>query len=82
MAALQYSRRSLLAQTAAQAWIVVVVQQSVYGSWMNPLYFIVTTGLLSVAASPLGRDAGISESHYNRRINVNAPASVYIQGSK
>ena len=82
MAAFQYSRRSLLVRTAAQAWIVVVVQQSVYGSWMNPLYFIVTTGLLTVAASHFGRDADISESQYNRLINVKAPASIYIQGSK
>jgi hypothetical protein len=42
-------KRSLEGRLLFQAWIVVVVQQSVYGSWMNPLYFIATASLFGMA---------------------------------
>jgi hypothetical protein len=43
-AAISHARLSQTLVLLCQAWIVVCVQHASYGSWMNPLYFIVVAG--------------------------------------
>ncbi len=43
VAVVNAARRSPLSVLAAQAWIVVSVQHTSYGSWMNPIYFMMVT---------------------------------------
>ena len=44
-AAVTNARRSPVVMAACQAWIALSVQHMAYGSWMNPIYFILVAGI-------------------------------------